>query len=420
MGRQMKPSNVVWAAQVPAGWSIRRVKEICTYVSGDTPDTGKSEFYTDISNGYPWMTIRDLGQKVVMSSKNHLSDAGVQSKKMILQPPGTLMMSFKLSVGVTSIAGVACYTNEAVASFKGLYNPYWYYALGPMVSYNAKENIYGSPLLNKSLILNAPVVVPPLKEQKSIAAFLDDRTSVIDRKIQLLEEKTMALADLRKSVIHQAVTKGLDSNAAMKPSGVDWIGDMPAHWELVRHKEMADFQNGYAFAPSDWGYTGKPIIRIKHLNGGCLDNFYDGKLSSKYHVEDGDFLYAWSGTIDIFQWHGPSAYLNQHIFKVSPKIHGAFYFWQANAFNSALYELAHGSTMKHVQFGPFKNFVGIKPPHDEQVLIAQHLQERTFVIDESIKTITAKIEALKSLRQSLIHEAVTGKIDVAEHGYHYA
>ena len=427
MTRQMKPSDVTWAAQFPAGWSTRRVKEICTYVSGDTPDTGKSEFYTDSSNGYPWMTIRDLGQKVVMSSKNHLSDAGVQSKKMVLQPPGTLMMSFKLSVGITSIAGVACYTNEAVASFKGLYNPYWYYALGPTVSYNAKENIYGSPLLNKALILNAPVAVPPMKEQVAIASFLDDRTTAIDSKIQLLEEKATALADLRKSVIHQAVTKGLDSNVGMKSSGVEWIGDVPTHWSILRGKQFMTYKKELN--------RDKKHTRIWSLTmDGVRENDPDnpiGMVPSDYGTyqlfNKGDFVFK---LIDLENYKTSrfgivpdegimsSAYMRMQVQSgISAYLKWVFLdMWRLGVFN------AQGSNgvRSNLTYSDMYDMVYAFPPDTEQKIVAAYLDSKIATIEESINTIIAQLEALKSLRQSIIHEAVTGKIDVADHGYHYA
>ena len=120
------------------------------------------------------------------------------------------MMSFKLSLGVTSISGINTYTNEAIASFKNLYNPYWYYALSIFTTKNAKENIYGAGLLNKTLLLNAVAFVPPPQEQILIAQYLDARTSIIDESIATIKEQIDALKALRQSLIHEAVTGKVD------------------------------------------------------------------------------------------------------------------------------------------------------------------------------------------------------------------
>lgn len=197
-------------SSIPQGWKMKRIKEFCSYESGDTPDSGTRAYYADDSSGMPWLTIRDLGAKIVYSSKNHISTAGIKSKNMRLQKAGTLMMSFKLSLGITSIAGVDTYTNEAIASFKNLYNPYWYYALNVFTTANAKENIYGAGLLNKTLLLNAVALVPPPQEQILIAQYLDARTSIIDESIATIKEQIDALKALRQSLIHEAVTGKVD------------------------------------------------------------------------------------------------------------------------------------------------------------------------------------------------------------------
>ena len=105
----------------------------------------------------------------------------------------------------------------------------------------------------------------------------------------------------------------------MKDSGVAWIGSIPSDWSSYKMKYLGRYINGYAFKPEDWGTTGFPIIRIQDLTGSNDNpNFYDGQLSEKYHVYNGDILVSWAATLDAFVWDKGEGWLNQHIFKAIP------------------------------------------------------------------------------------------------------
>ena len=98
------------------------------------------------------------------------------------------------------------------------------------------------------------------------------------------------------------------------------IGRIPKEWEVVKLEDVAEFINGYAFSPKDWGKKGLPIIRIQNLNDIDTEfNYYDGNINDRYIIENGDILFSWSATIDAFIWNRDKAVLNQHIFKVVPK-----------------------------------------------------------------------------------------------------
>ena len=128
------------------------------------------------------------------------------------------------------------YTNEAIASFTNSEHvdlSYFYFLAPIAIIQNASENIYGAKILNQEAIGAAKILVPPMEEQKAIARFLDHKTAQIDaliaKKLSLLEK----LAEQRIAPISQAVTKGIDSSAATKDSGVDWLGEIPIHWKIV-------------------------------------------------------------------------------------------------------------------------------------------------------------------------------------------
>ena len=102
--------------------------------------------------------------------------------------------------------------------------------------------------------------------------------------------------------------------AKYKDSGVEWIGDIPEGWEVIKMKYIGNFINGFPFKPTDWGERGRLIIRIQNLTEGqSVDNFYDGPIDDKYIIRNGDLLFSWSTTLGIYEWKKNEGLLNQHI-----------------------------------------------------------------------------------------------------------
>lgn len=200
---------------------------------------------------------------------------------------------------------------------------------------------------------------------------------------------------------------------AYKDSGVEWLGAVPADWKPTTLSYLADYFNGYPFAPEQWSCEGIPIVRIAQLTGKPFDNFYDGAAPEHLRVEDGDLLFSWSATIDCFIWDRGPAWLNQHIFRVLPS---------KEADKRFLYHLlrhvapkladfdAHGSTMRHIKKESLKERIFV-PSLSTQVAIAAHLDRETARIDALITKKTRFIELLREKRQALITHAVTKGLD---------
>ena len=196
-----------------------------------------------------------------------------------------------------------------------------------------------------------------------------------------------------------------------KDSGAQWIGQIPSHWEDSRLKYVGNYINGYAFKPTDWNVDGLPIIRIQDLTGtNSCPNYYDGKLSDKYLINDGDILVSWAATIATFKWNRGSAWLNQHIFKALPRtsIDYDYFYWLLNiATKNMKNGEEHGIMMEHVTTDLFGNFPIPLPPLAEQTAIAEYLDKKCGYIDSVIATQERRIALLEELKQSTITEAVT-------------
>lgn len=198
-----------------------------------------------------------------------------------------------------------------------------------------------------------------------------------------------------------------------KPSGLKLLGDVPMHWERTALKYMGEYQNGYPFKPEDRAGQGLPIIRISQLSGDTEPNLYDGTLNDRVFVQDGDLLFSWSATIDSFIWTGGPAWLNQHIFKVTPsgEAHKGFLFYVIKHIAPKLAEFdAHGSTMRHIKKESLGERIFV-PSVEEQAKVAAFLDRETAKIDSLVEEQRRLIELLKEKRQAVIAHAVTKGLD---------
>lgn len=273
--------------------------------------------------------------------------------------------------------------------------------------------------LNRNYIHELPIAIPTLSEQKVVADILDRETARIDALIAKKQRQIELLQEKRTALISHAVTKGLNPKAKMKDSGIEWLGEIPEHWEVCPLKYMTVFINGAAFKPSDWQDVGVPIIRIENLNGGEEFNYYDGPMPEKYHVQKGDLLFGWSGnrgtSFGPFLWQQEGLhYLNQHIFRlIDYECDKMWLYWTLKGLIFYVEKQAHGIIgLVHVTKGKLG---GIKVPVislKEQKAIAIYLHSETQRIDSLVLKIEDSIAKLREYRTALISAAVTGKIDV--------
>ena len=207
---KMKDSGIEWLGDIPEHWEIKSVKYIGQFYTGWTPPTGRDEYF--IGDNL-WANISDLGPKILEDTAKRISNEAIKEARLKISPKGSLLFSFKLSIGQVSIAGADMYTNEAIATFppdNGTDVAYLYWAAPFYIPHNADENIYGAKLLNQDLIKNARMAVPPEDEQRAIAAFLDEETGRIDALIEKIRKSIDLLREYRTALITAAVTGKID------------------------------------------------------------------------------------------------------------------------------------------------------------------------------------------------------------------
>ena len=274
--------------------------------------------------------------------------------------------------------------------------------------------------------------VPKISEQQSIATYLDRKTKQIDGLIEKKQNQIDLLREQRIAVINEAVTKGLNPKAKMKDSGIEWIGEIPAHWEMPRLKFVARLQGGYAFSTDAFQNEGVPVVRMNNLRRGTLDlsesiRVDDDHAEAEYALEEGNLLLGMSGSIGetgslgnyaIVKKSDLPCQLNQRVgrFRRGENCLSNYlcYFVQSKPFTLPLLFDCTGTAQFNISSGQVGEIVAPLPPASEQQDIASFLDHKTSEFDTMIAKEERLIELLQEYRTSLISEVVTGKVDVRD------
>lgn len=186
---------------------------------------------------------------------------------------------------------------------------------------------------------------------------------------------------------------------------------LPGGWCLTDIGSLGNYLNGRGFKKGEWSEDGRPIIRIQNLTGSSEKfNFFEGQVDTKHEVEPGDLLMSWAATLGAFIWRGPSAVLNQHIFKVDSFIVRSFHYYVLLWALDALYRKAHGSGMVHVTKGKFEGTPVLLPPLQEQHRIVEVLESYLTRLDDAMATLERAQRNLKRYRASVLKAAVEGRL----------
>lgn len=206
---KLKDSGVEWIGMIPEHWEVKRFKDVFRkYSTGVTPESKNLDNFSD-NEEFTWVTIADMTTRVVGISSLNLSEKAIKDNLPELTIKGSLMFSFKLTIGKTAFAEKDLYTNEAIVSIPPHRNVdlvYFYYTVPMICMNNATENIYGAKMLNQKIIANMIFALPPYEEQQSIAAYLDDKCTKIDAAIANIDKQTDALKRLKRSLINEVIT----------------------------------------------------------------------------------------------------------------------------------------------------------------------------------------------------------------------
>ena len=416
---EMKDSGIEWIGDIPAHWEIKRLKSIFSECK-DLSSTGEEDLLS-VSEYYGVARRLDIKEDDEFDSRADSLEGYKICKKNDLVI--NIMLAWKRGLGFSDYDGIV---SPAYAVYRGKnIIPHYYHYLLRTDRYiaefkrNSKGIIDSRLRLYSDRFFNIKTIVPPLAEQQAIADYLDKKTAEIDKQITALEKKSDAYQRLKRSLISEVVTRGLNPTAELKDSGIEWIGKIPAHWEIRRLKDVSSFVNGYAFDSNDFETDdGIKVIRIGDIGQSvdfenCARAKTDSALLSGYKINDGDILLAMSGATTgktCIVYNPQEAFINQRVGIIRSKMSKMiFYLLQTPYFLEFVNLYNTGSAQPNISSKDVGEFPIIVVPAEERQMLTDYLDKKTAEIDSNISAISSKVDAYKRLKQSLIDEVVTGK-----------
>lgn len=411
---RMKDSGIDWIGQIPEEWEVTKLKYALLISNGKD--------YKDIEveeGGYP--VIGSGG--VFARSRNYMYDGDVVllGRKGTIDKP--LFYSGKFWTVDTMFYSTALNGNNIkFMYYSSLLIPFSYYSTATAL-----------PSMTQSDLNNHVLCLPSISEQKKIADFLDKKTAQLDKVKALLGEQIQKLKDYRASLIYETVTKGLDKTVPMKDSGIDWIGQVPQGWEIVKFKYFFNTSKGLSITKECLVDEGIPVINYGQIHSSMskqvqscdvrLPFVPDYYLSKKgANLNHGDFVFA--DTSEDLEGAGN---FSTRIDSIGPLLAGYhtiiarsnnydeydfryfMHLFDSLAIRKQIQNKVSGIKVYSITQGILNSIFVIIPPQNEQQKIANLLDEKIAQIDNLIQIKNQQIKNINKQRQTLIYDYVTGK-----------
>ncbi len=435
---EYKQSGVEWLGEIPSGWQVKRIKNSAEL------NPSKSELkHLSHDTEATFLPMESIGETGVVNCSRS-------------KPIGEVFNGYTyLGEGDVCLAKITpCFENGKAAVVAGLKNgiafattevipircgtlsdaQFVYYLItsSPFKD-EAEGSMYGAggqKRVADSYVANYHFAAPPLPEQQQIAKFLDFETARIDRLIERQERLIGLLEEKRQAVISHAVTKGLNPDAPLRPSGIDWLGDVPEHWEVCRIKQFAKMESGHTPDKKQPEYWTDCNINWVSLNDTsqlkAVDYISETALklnpkgianSSARLLPSQAVVFTRDASIGLAAITTKEMAVSQHVIAWicdSCKVVPEYLLFVFYAMQEELERYTFGATLKTIGMPDINKLTSTLPPLNEQREIVEFVFSEKARHSEAIKKTRAAITLLKERRTALISAAVTGKIDVRE------
>lgn len=417
-----KDSGIKWIGEIPDSWSVKRLKVLASIQTGNTPpkENSSEDYYTE--QGFLWVKPDNLDNfNPIKTTNEYLNNEGIKIARVV--PANTPLICCIGSIGKFGVSNKSVAFNQQINAilFKkelvntkfGLYylssqeEQHWFYSNGNVVK-----------ILNAQNQGKICCTCPSISEQEAIAGYLDRKCGAIDETIEKQKSVIEKLKEYKQSIITQAVTKGLDKSAQMKDSGIEWIGQIPQHWDSIKLKYKFKIKKDIA------GEEGFDILSVTQQGLKIKDiSTNEGQLAmdySKYQiVKPSDFVMNHmdliTGWVDCSAYFGVTSpdyrvFVNTDQKNCNNQYYN--YVFQICYKNKIFYGLGQGVSglgRWRLQSDKFLNFRIPIPPYNEQEQIVQYINKKCSEIDKTIEDKEKLIEKLVEYKKSLIYECVTGK-----------
>ncbi len=426
---EMKDSDIRWIGQIPKNWKVIRVKDAFTRKKAKA----KQENPVILSLARSGVKVRDITNNEGQLAENYSDYNPVMVDDLLLNPMDLISgdnCNISRVEGVISPAYVNLrYKNGINPEFYNFYFKYQYwckafFAYGKGVSF---ENRW---TLNYDTLERFPLILPPIEEQNRIVKFLKGKCAEIDALHTDIEKQIETLEEYKKSIITEAVTKGLDPDVEMKDSGISYIGNIPKHWKVTNLKYLGKCQNGISKGGEYFG-NGFPFVSYGDVyKNYSIPQNVDGLIMSTkteqniYSVKYGDvFFTRTSETIEEIGFASTclksidNSVFAGFLIRFRPTSSDLIPEFSKFYFRSNIHRKFFVKEMNLVTRASLsQNLLGrlpvLLPPLCEQQMIAKNLEKKCAEIDGAIEEKKEQLETLEQYKKSLIYEYVTGKKEV--------
>lgn len=418
----MKPSGIEWIGDIPDDWEVRRLKAISKLQTGNTPSTNNKNNYAE--TGFPWLKPDNLCGTIKESqAKVFLSPAGKLETRIL--PANSILLCCIGSIGKIGFVSTECASNQQITALI-IKHGFWRYFL--YVLRIAEEELMSLSVGNVVFILNSErlgslkIPFPPLKTQRKIADYLDEECREIDATIAKQKESIEKLKAYKQSLISETVTKGLDKSAPLKPSGIDYLGDIPSHWEIKKLKFVANFNQNTLPEDTDGQFELK-YIDIGNVSSvdGIKEiqyfNFSNAPSRARRIVKYGDIIVSTVRTylraITSIKEDYDNCICSTGFAVITPKdnVQQDFvvYAIENESFIAQIIANSQGISYPAINVSQLENLKLAFPSIKEQKEIVDFLKIKLLEIDSTINKKQNIIQKLDAYKKSLIFECGTGK-----------
>lgn len=412
-----KQTGSPWIGKIPQHWESKRLRFVCEFRNGYTPSKANPDFWTD--GTIPWYRmedIRDSGRHL-KEAKQYVTEDAVKGGGLF--DAGSFILATTATIGEHAVLIVDSLANQRFTNLKirkslnaVVDNEFFFYFLYVIDDYcksTTKTATFAA--VNIDDLKNFEVAIPPLQEQHRIVNYINNAISTYDAVISTQERRIALLEELKQSVITEAVTHGINPNATLRPSGIDWIGNIPQHWEKLRFKNFITLITTPSISEQKIG-----LENIESNSGNFIetDSEYEG---NGFEFQVNDVVYGklrpylrkvWKATFS------GNAVGDFYVFRCKSNSISSFlqYLLLSDGFTKIANSSTFGAKMPRVSSEFILSLHYFLPPLSEQQEIVAYIESKIKPIDASIAKAKREIELLKELKQSVTTEAVTGKIKV--------
>lgn len=397
-----KPTDIGWLPNIPSHWEIVDTKRCFSFPK----EIVGSDFtnYKILSLSVNGVIFRDMAS----GAGKHHSDMGTYQ---IIRPDSIVLCLFDMDVtprivGHSDKTGIITSAYVNIAPRENISSKYYYYyfLLQDFNKYLFSQGTGIRTTLTRSQFGSLKIALPTPEEQTAIARFLDYKLAKINRFIRKKKQLIKLINEQKAAIINQAVTKGLDPNAKMKDSGIEWLGEIPEHWEVRKLKYVADFQSGEIITSETIEQTGEYPV----FGGGGFRGYTNA------YTNDGEYVLigrqgALCGNI---KYASGKFWASEHAIVTYPRNKIETYFLGEILNVANLGRLSQTAAQPGISIGQIKHVKIPIPALTEQLAIVNYIKQETAILDTAISTIEKEITLVEEYKTALIAEAVTGKIDV--------